>query len=172
MFVSRPPNHGGITSSISGRAGIIRICTSARPIAALVPMPLRRPLRIGLHGWSLPGRIDFTSPSCGTLASGLASMRRFPSMSASTRFATTLGSRCNGNAHCSSQFSGSQRHLVAHSVGTGGRRAGCGRSLVLRPPVIGAGRRYLRRTPAMAQRLSDHVWCWRDCLTTPAHVSS
>src|SRR5260221_4906159 len=107
MFVSRPLNRGGITSSISGRAGIIRICTSARPIAALVPMPLRRPLRIGSHGWSLLGRIAFTSPSCATLASGLVSTRHFPSLSASTPFATTRGSRCNGDAHGSSQVSGS-----------------------------------------------------------------
>src|SRR5258707_11674407 len=107
MFVSRPLNRGGITSSISGRAGIIHTCTSARHIAALVPMPLRRPSKTGSPGWSLPGRIDFTSPSCGTRASGLVSTRHFPSMSASTPFATTRGSRCNGDAHGSSQVSGS-----------------------------------------------------------------
>lgn len=42
----------------------------------------------------------------------------------------------------------------------------------LRQPVAGAGRRYDRRTPAMALRLTDHVWTWRDFLTTPARVTS
>ncbi len=42
----------------------------------------------------------------------------------------------------------------------------------LRQPVIGAARRYARRTPAMALRLTDHVWSWREFLTTPARVSS
>src|SRR5260370_22237351 len=107
MFVSRPLNRGGIASAISGRAGIIHSCPSERHIAALVPMPLRRPSKTGSPGWSLPGRIDITSPSCGTRASGLVSTRHFPSMSASTPFATTRGSRCNGDAHGSSQVSGS-----------------------------------------------------------------
>jgi IS1 family transposase len=42
----------------------------------------------------------------------------------------------------------------------------------LRQPVVGAGRRYDRRTPAMALRLADHVWTWREFLTTPTLISS
>jgi IS1 family transposase len=44
--------------------------------------------------------------------------------------------------------------------------------LALRQPVVAAGRVYDQRTPAMALHLSDHVWSWREFLTTPAHVSS
>jgi IS1 family transposase len=36
----------------------------------------------------------------------------------------------------------------------------------LRVPVA-AGRSYNRRTPAMALCLADHVWTWREFLTTP-----
>jgi len=42
----------------------------------------------------------------------------------------------------------------------------------LRQHVVVAGRLYDRRTPAMALRLTDHVWTWREFLTTPARVSS
>jgi IS1 family transposase len=42
----------------------------------------------------------------------------------------------------------------------------------LRQPVDVPGRRYDRRTPAMALHLTDHVWSWREFLTTPAPVSS
>jgi len=42
----------------------------------------------------------------------------------------------------------------------------------LRQPVHVAGRRYDRRTPAMALRLTDHVWSWREFLTTPTRISS
>lgn len=42
----------------------------------------------------------------------------------------------------------------------------------LRQPVDVTGRRYDRRTPAMALRLTDQVWSWREFLTTPAPVSS
>ena len=41
----------------------------------------------------------------------------------------------------------------------------------LREPVVGVGRAYNRRTPAMALRLTDHVWGWREFLTTPVRVS-
>jgi hypothetical protein len=44
--------------------------------------------------------------------------------------------------------------------------------LALRQPMVAAGRVYDQRTPAMALHLSDHVWSWREFLTTPAHVSS
>jgi hypothetical protein len=148
MFVSRPPNHSGITSSISGCAGIIRICTSVRPIAALVPLPLRRPLRIGSHGWSLPGRIAFISPSCGTLASGWVSTRRFPWMNASTPFATTRGSRWNGDGHGSSQCSG-ELFLTASFWGqlTGRLIAGRGHALkqVFRLNLVSRAARRHRR---------------------------
>ena len=42
----------------------------------------------------------------------------------------------------------------------------------LRLPVAAAGRVYDQRTPAMALGLSDHVWAWREFLTTPTRVSS
>jgi IS1 family transposase len=42
----------------------------------------------------------------------------------------------------------------------------------LRAPVMAAGRTYDRRTPAMALGVSDHVWTWREFLTTPTHISS
>ena len=42
----------------------------------------------------------------------------------------------------------------------------------LRQPVVALGRVYNQRTPAMALRLSDHVWTWRELLTTPVRVSS
>ena len=42
----------------------------------------------------------------------------------------------------------------------------------LRQPVDVTGRCYDRRTPAMALHRTDHVWSWREFLTTPAHVSS
>jgi hypothetical protein len=42
----------------------------------------------------------------------------------------------------------------------------------LRQPVDVTGRRYDRRTPAMALRLTDQVWSWREFLTTPAPLSS
>lgn len=44
--------------------------------------------------------------------------------------------------------------------------------LALRQPVVALGRVYKQRTPAMALRLSDHVWTWREFLTTPVRVSS
>jgi hypothetical protein len=44
--------------------------------------------------------------------------------------------------------------------------------LALRQPVVAAGRRYDQRTPAMALRLTDHVWSWREFLTRPTQVSS
>jgi IS1 family transposase len=42
----------------------------------------------------------------------------------------------------------------------------------LREPVIAVGRVYDQRTPAMALHLSDHVWSWREFLTTPTRPSS
>jgi hypothetical protein len=33
------------------------------------------------------------------------------------------------------------------------------------------GRRYRRRTPAMALGLTDHVWTWAEFLTTPAPIT-
>jgi len=42
----------------------------------------------------------------------------------------------------------------------------------LRQPVVVAGRRYHQRTPAMALRLTDHVWTWCEFLMTPTRVSS
>jgi IS1 family transposase len=39
-------------------------------------------------------------------------------------------------------------------------------------PSVTTGRRYDRRTPAMALHLTDHVWTWQEFLTTPVHVSS
>jgi IS1 family transposase len=43
----------------------------------------------------------------------------------------------------------------------------------LRHPVTGVtSRRDDRRTPAMALCLTDHVWTWREFLTTPTRVSS
>lgn len=42
----------------------------------------------------------------------------------------------------------------------------------LRTPVLTAGRSFEQRTPAMALRLTDHVWSWREFLTTPLRVSS
>jgi IS1 family transposase len=44
--------------------------------------------------------------------------------------------------------------------------------LALRQPVVTAGRFYDQRTPAMALRLTDHVWTWREFLTTPIRISS
>ena len=44
--------------------------------------------------------------------------------------------------------------------------------LALREPVVAADRVYDQRTPAMALRLTDHVWSWREFLTTPVRVSS
>src|SRR5262249_20743321 len=41
-----------------------------------------------------------------------------------------------------------------------------------REPVVAVGRLDDRRTPAMALRLTDHVWSRRACLTTPTRVSS
>jgi hypothetical protein len=41
----------------------------------------------------------------------------------------------------------------------------------VRVPVA-AGRFYHQRTPAMALCLTDHVWTWREFLTTPTRVSS
>ena len=40
------------------------------------------------------------------------------------------------------------------------------------PSTTPPGRRYERRTPAMAIRLSDHRWSWPEFLTTKAAVSS
>jgi hypothetical protein len=34
------------------------------------------------------------------------------------------------------------------------------------------GRRYDRRTPAMALHLTNHVWTWQEFLTTSVHISS
>ena len=42
----------------------------------------------------------------------------------------------------------------------------------LSQPSTTPGRRYERRTPAMAIGLSDHRWSWREFLTTKATVSS
>ena len=42
----------------------------------------------------------------------------------------------------------------------------------VRQPVVAVGRVYDQRTPAMALRLTDHTWTWREFLTTPTHVSS
>jgi IS1 family transposase len=42
----------------------------------------------------------------------------------------------------------------------------------LRQPVIVSGRVYDPRTPAMALRLTDHIWTWREFLMTPTRVSS
>lgn len=42
----------------------------------------------------------------------------------------------------------------------------------LRLPVITSGRQYDQRTPAMVLHLSDHVWSWREFLTTPVRISS
>jgi hypothetical protein len=39
-------------------------------------------------------------------------------------------------------------------------------------PSCTPGRRYDRYTPAMALRLTDHVWTWHEFLTTPVHPSS
>jgi hypothetical protein len=44
--------------------------------------------------------------------------------------------------------------------------------LAVRQPVVAADRVYDQRTPAMALRLTDHVWSWREFLTTPTCVSS
>jgi IS1 family transposase len=44
--------------------------------------------------------------------------------------------------------------------------------LALRQPVVAADRFYDQRTPAMALHLSDHVWTWREFLTTPIRISS
>ncbi len=38
----------------------------------------------------------------------------------------------------------------------------------LRRPTAVAGRRYDRRTPAMALGLTDHRWTWAEFLPTPA----
>jgi hypothetical protein len=42
----------------------------------------------------------------------------------------------------------------------------------LRMPVVAAGRIYNQRSPAMALCLTDHVWTWREFLTTPTRCSS
>jgi hypothetical protein len=42
----------------------------------------------------------------------------------------------------------------------------------LRMPVVAAGRIYTQRSPAMALYLTDHVWTWREFLTTPTRFSS
>jgi IS1 family transposase len=42
----------------------------------------------------------------------------------------------------------------------------------LRVPALAAGRAYDRRTPAMALGVSDHVWTWREFLTTPTRICS
>ncbi len=42
----------------------------------------------------------------------------------------------------------------------------------LRMPVVAAGRIYDQRSPAMALCLTDHVWTWREFLTTPTRFSS
>jgi IS1 family transposase len=42
----------------------------------------------------------------------------------------------------------------------------------LREPAVAADRVYDQRTPAMALRLTDPVWSWREFLTTPTRVSS
>jgi len=42
----------------------------------------------------------------------------------------------------------------------------------LRVPVVAASRVYDQRTPAMALRLTNHMWTWREFLTTPIRVSS
>ena len=44
--------------------------------------------------------------------------------------------------------------------------------LALRQSVVAAGRVYDQRTPAMALHLTDHVWTWREFLTTPICISS
>jgi IS1 family transposase len=41
----------------------------------------------------------------------------------------------------------------------------------LSQPSTTSGRRYERRTPAMAIGLSDHRWSWREFLTTKASIS-
>jgi hypothetical protein len=38
--------------------------------------------------------------------------------------------------------------------------------------VSEVGRLYEQRTPAMALRLTDQVWTWREFLTTPIRISS
>lgn len=42
----------------------------------------------------------------------------------------------------------------------------------LRRPVVVAGRHYALRTPAMALRLTDHIWTWQEFLNTPIPISS
>jgi IS1 family transposase len=44
--------------------------------------------------------------------------------------------------------------------------------LALRVPQVSLHRHFARRTPAMALHLSDHLWTWREFLTTPVHSSS
>jgi IS1 family transposase len=44
--------------------------------------------------------------------------------------------------------------------------------LALRELVAAVWRGYDRRTPAMALHLTDHVWTWREFLTTPTRLSS
>jgi hypothetical protein len=41
----------------------------------------------------------------------------------------------------------------------------------LRQPATVPGRRYDRRTPAMALGLTDHRWSWQEFLTTPVHAT-
>jgi hypothetical protein len=42
----------------------------------------------------------------------------------------------------------------------------------LRQPTVVGGRCYDQRTPALALRLTDHIWTWREFLMTPTRVSS
>ncbi|HEY7834321.1 MAG TPA: hypothetical protein VIG30_12170 [Ktedonobacterales bacterium] len=42
----------------------------------------------------------------------------------------------------------------------------------LRESAVAAGRVYDQRTPAMALQLTNHVWSWREFLTTPLRVST